>query len=1319
MGDFLPETLNVWSASTSSNRDHIAQILRIEQSFGDLEVCPWSLRCKKSIAIPRISEDNLGIVFYRYAPPVSLSGGGIAMFRGLQAFLLSILLVVPASAATVTIEAVLDVRAASVFPATSSPAVPGRPSQFVFRGDNPMPPPTINNAGELVFRARSALNSNTNTGTALGLYAKRPGFPLAVLVDSTEVSPGVPTFAVPGRPANNRFTGFEPPLLNNAGDVVFLASFTSPGTTPSSGTGVYATKTTGGPIVRITDTFTAVPGHPTGSFTTFNSGLSSVALTTVLNDLGQVAYRAQFLITGNSTQRTGLFGSSVAGGPGANLADSVGASGPVSVPVGVNDFFNEIRFAVALNNLGTVAFSAGMPGGIINRGGIYTVPVGGGSITTVAIQGQPVPGRLGETFQGTFEPGGHNIDINDSGIVIFRNQYRGVFSPPSEAGVYAATPSGAGYIHTRIADTQPGLTVPGEPAGAEFLGMLVPSINDSAMVAPYATVSPGSPTPNQQGIYYTDTDGTPISVVVNLNTPPPGQVAPVGGFPRFTGFVQSNGALGALNNLGNLTFLGNGNPTSTTSFRGVYFFDVCTPELVRISDSTISVSQLGGSVNNGYDIWQVESHAGMYRSINDDNDVAFAAQFNNFDYGLYIAHIQTGSGGGQLNITCPPNVVAECPVDSDPSATGTATATGCGDITVTFSDAPTAGCGGTTSITRTWTADNGSTTASCVQTITETDTTGPVLSGVPGDAMVQCDALPPTPSVTASDACEGSVSVTFSESQVAGSCPGTYVLTRTWTATDGCGNSSSASQDVAVMDTVDPVLVGVPGDVSVECDAVPSPATVTASDTCAVNVPVTFMETQTNGSCPDEFTLTRTWSAVDDCANDVTAMQLVSVDDTTPPTINCPAHASLECPADTSVSAQGSATGADNCSTPSISSSDSTMQGCGTTETITRTWTAMDDCSNSAACDQYVAVVDTTAPTMTVDTTPITVTDTNCDGSEIVTLPTGTANDACDGPRPVSDDAPSSFPAGQTTTVTYSALDACGNTSTAQLDVTVQYGANIAVRAERHTVGSGPHPGSTKVPLVGILVCAYDKSDGSCARTICGGISHQNYQCILDSCAATGCGTTDNNGEVVLNLPPGDYVVISGDATKTVLPDPLGVSASDLVCGETKQKYLQQIVRADGSKKSAKYTVLTGSQLLIIEPEFIVWDDTEQLYPFVFESIGEWGVTASVTPPDGFVADYEALSAEVDNELESVQFTITELGSDLVPTKTTFQTVHKGVRRTVRSSVDIRLTPDYARSRGFDVETLRAKGLIVDRVERVEPVARPPVDKTQRLPSPR
>ena len=134
--------------------------------------------------------------------------------------------------------------------------------------------------------------------------------------------------------------------------------------------------------------------------------------------------------------------------------------------------------------------------------------------------------------------------------------------------------------------------------------------------------------------------------------------------------------------------------------------------------------------------------------------------------------------------------------------------------------------------------------------------------------------------------------------------------------------------------------------------------------------------------------------------------------------------------------------------------------------------------------------------------------------------------------------------------------------------------------------------------------------------------------------------------------------------------------------------------------RPGKTTWLTGSELLIIEPEYVLWDATEQPYPFVFETVGDWGVSAAVAPPEGFVADYDALSAYVDNETEAVQFIITEVGSDLVPTQTTFQVTHKGRSRTVRSSVGIMLTPDYAKSRGFNVAELRARGLIKEQTKK-------------------
>ena len=76
----------------------------------------------------------------------------------------------------------------------------------------------------------------------------------------------------------------------------------------------------------------------------------------------------------------------------------------------------------------------------------------------------------------------------------------------------------------------------------------------------------------------------------------------------------------------------------------------------------------------------------------------------------------------------------------------------------------------------------------------------------------------------------------------------------------------------------------------------------------------------------------------------------------------CPASVTLECPADTSVAANGTATGADNCPGVLVSSGDVTADGCANTKVVTRTWKAVDTSGKSAVCVQTITVDDTTAP---------------------------------------------------------------------------------------------------------------------------------------------------------------------------------------------------------------------------------------------------------------------------------------------------------------------------------------------------------------------
>jgi hypothetical protein len=84
----------------------------------------------------------------------------------------------------------------------------------------------------------------------------------------------------------------------------------------------------------------------------------------------------------------------------------------------------------------------------------------------------------------------------------------------------------------------------------------------------------------------------------------------------------------------------------------------------------------------------------------------------------------------------------------------------------------------------------------------------PVLTGVPADTTVSCDAVPSVPTVTAKDNCDGSVDVTETEKRTDGPCPNTYTLVRTWTASDHANppNTVTASQTINVQDTTPPSL---------------------------------------------------------------------------------------------------------------------------------------------------------------------------------------------------------------------------------------------------------------------------------------------------------------------------------------------------------------------------------------------------------------------------------------------------------------------------------------------------------------------------------
>ena len=365
-----------------------------------------------------------------------------------------------------------------------------------------------------------------------------------------------------------------------------------------------------------------------------------------------------------------------------------------------------------------------------------------------------------------------------------------------------------------------------------------------------------------------------------------------------------------------------------------------------------------------------------------------------------------------------------------------------------------------------------------VQVVQVQDTTAPELT-IPADYTAECSDALVYDAASASDNCS-EFTLEEVEAVLEGDCTGNYTITRTFTATDACGNASTAVQTITVEDTTAPEFASVPADYTVECsDDMPMDAA-SATDNCG---PVTVTEevATTPGGCAGEYILTRTFTATDDCGNSATAQQVITVEDTTAPEFTfVPADYTVECSDDMPME---DAAATDNCGTVDVTvMSETTAGDCPGHYTITRTFTATDDCGNQSEAIQTITVEDTTAPELSIPA------DYTVECSDDIAYDEASATDNCGEAdiAEVTETIAGDCTGNYTITRAFTATDECGNSTTATQTITVQ---------------DTTSPEFTFVPADYTVECSDDMP-------------------MEDAMASDNCGTTDLS--VAAETTPGD-----------------------------------------------------------------------------------------------------------------------------------------------------------------------------------------------------
>ena len=318
-------------------------------------------------------------------------------------------------------------------------------------------------------------------------------------------------------------------------------------------------------------------------------------------------------------------------------------------------------------------------------------------------------------------------------------------------------------------------------------------------------------------------------------------------------------------------------------------------------------------------------------------------------------------------------------------------------------------CGMTGAVTVTFYAtdacDNVSETTA---TFTIQDTTAPEITDAQ-DMTVECDGqgnmaeldawLANNGGATASDVC-GDVTWSNNFEALSDACGMTGSATVEFTATDACGNESKTTATFTIEDTNSPPITMAAQNMTVECDGegnmeayqawLNNNGGATAVDICS-DITWSYQVMGETDDCGMTKTITVLFTVTDDCGLSSSTEADFIIEDTTAPEVIAAQDVTVECKASNNdnrsaeisieqwLDSNGGASASDLCGDVTWTNNfNGLSDDCGNTGSATVEFTATDACGNASTTTATYTIVDTTAPTIEIMASDMTV---ECDGA--------------------------------------------------------------------------------------------------------------------------------------------------------------------------------------------------------------------------------------------------------------------------------------------------------------------------------------------------